>query len=88
MDAAPPAMKPALDGGQRELKVEEWAVLICLYAAQKIGFQEGKMTREQIDTICIPYMDCSMDEIQELRRQIVVEETDEACRKLLAPVMR
>lgn len=80
-------MSSALDGGQPELKVGEWAIMLCLYAAERIKFQDGRLKTEQLDKICEPYYDCTMEEIQELRQQIVFAESDEACRKLLAPLL-
>lgn len=68
-----------------QLSVVETAILLCLYAAKRVGFQGGGLTTPQLEKIARPYYDVTREEIDELNRQIVND--DEACRKLIAPLL-
>lgn len=62
-------------------------VVLCIcYAAKKVGFQEGKLTKEQMLQCALPYGDpvgMTMERAEALRQAVVA--SNEACWDLLAP---
>lgn len=63
-------------------------VLLCImYAAKKVGFQDGKLTKEQAMRCALPFggpEDLTVGRAEALRRAVVA--SNEACWDLLAPV--
>lgn len=61
-------------------------VLCIVYAAKKVGFQEGKLTKEQMLLCALPYGDpkeITLEAAEALRQAVVT--SNEACWDLLAP---
>lgn len=61
-------------------------ILCIMYAAKKVGFQEGKMSKEQMLQCALPYGDPALmtpERVEALRNALVT--SNEACWDLLAP---